>query len=69
VSPVEYETIGLMGSNLGIADLDGIARLNWEANDLGLDTIDVGAALGVAAEAGLLAWGDGEGALALLDEH
>ena len=68
VSPLEYETIGLMGSNLGIADLDVIARLNWEANDLGLDTIDVGAALGVAAEAGLMAWGDGERALALMDE-
>jgi aldehyde:ferredoxin oxidoreductase len=68
VSPLEYETIGLMGSNLGIADLDVIARLNWEANDLGLDTIDVGAALGVAAEAGLMSWGDGERALALMDE-
>ncbi len=37
VSPLEYETIGLMGSNLGIGDLDVIARLNWDANDLGLD--------------------------------
>ena len=68
VSPLEYETIGLMGSNLGIADLDTIARLNREANDLGLDTIEVGAALGVAAEAGLMAWGDGERALALMGE-
>ncbi len=67
-SPLEYETIGLMGSNLGIDDLDTIARLNREANDLGLDTIEVGAALGVAGRAGLLQWGDGEGALALLGE-
>ena len=50
MSPLEYETIGLMGSNLGISDLDVIARLNWEANDLGLDTIDVGEVLGVVAE-------------------
>ncbi|MFO3798009.1 MAG: aldehyde ferredoxin oxidoreductase N-terminal domain-containing protein, partial [Anaerolineales bacterium] len=28
VSPLEYETIGLMGSNLGIGSLDTIARLN-----------------------------------------
>jgi aldehyde:ferredoxin oxidoreductase len=68
VSPLEFETIGLMGSNLGIADLDIIARLNWEANDLGLDSIDLGAALGVAAEAGLLRFGDGEGALALIQQ-
>jgi aldehyde:ferredoxin oxidoreductase len=68
VAPLEYETIGLMGSNLGIGELDAIARLNWEANDLGLDTIDTGAALGVAAEAGLMAFGDGARALELLGE-
>ncbi len=68
VSPVEYETIGLMGSNLGIGELDTIARLNWQVNDMGLDTIEIGAALGVAAEAGLVAFGDGEGAMKLLYE-
>jgi aldehyde:ferredoxin oxidoreductase len=68
VSPLEYETVGLMGSNLGISDLDTIGRLNWEANDLGLDTIELGAALGVAADSGLFAFGDGEAALNLLAE-
>jgi len=68
VSPLEYETIGLMGSNLGIDDLDTVARLNYEANDLGLDSIEVGAALGVAADAGLLEFGDGARALALVQE-
>jgi len=68
VSPLEYETIGLLGSNLGIADLDTIARLNWEVSDLGLDTIDMGASLGVAAEAGLMAFGDGARGLQLLAE-
>ncbi len=68
VSPLEYETIGLMGSNLGIDDLDTIARLNQVVNDLGLDSIEIGAALGVAAEAGLMSFGDGERALALLEE-
>ena len=68
VSALEYETIGLMGSNLGIADLDVIARMNLVANDLGLDTIDLGAALGVAAEAGLMDFGDGARALELLEE-
>jgi aldehyde:ferredoxin oxidoreductase len=68
VSPLEYETIALMGANLGIADLDLIARLNAEVNDLGLDSIEIGAALGVAAEAGLFAFGDGQRALELLGE-
>lgn len=68
VSPLEYETIGLMGSNLGIGCLDLIARLNWQVNDLGVDSIDVGAALGVAAEAGLMKWGDSNRAFELIDE-
>ena len=68
VSPLEYETIGLMGSNLGIGDLDWIAKLNWEANDLGIDSIEIGAALGVAAESGLFEFGDASAALDLMNE-
>jgi aldehyde:ferredoxin oxidoreductase len=68
VSPIEYETIGLMGSNLGISDPDVIARMNAIANDMGMDTIDTGAALGVAAEAGLLEFGDNTRALEIMDE-
>lgn len=68
VSPLEYETIGLMGSNLGIDSLDSIGRLNWHVNDLGLDSIEVGAALGVAADAGLMEWGSEEDALKLIEE-
>ena len=68
VSPLEYETIGLMGSNLGISSLDTVGRLNWEVNDLGLDSIEIGAALGVAAEAGLMEFGDGDKALELISE-
>jgi aldehyde:ferredoxin oxidoreductase len=68
VSPLEYETIGLMGSNLGIDNLDDIARLNWEVNDLGLDSIEIGAALGVAADGGLLQFGNTQEALVLLGE-
>jgi aldehyde:ferredoxin oxidoreductase len=68
VSPLEYETIGLLGSNLGISDLDIIAKINWLVNDLGLDSIEIGAALGVATEAGLLQFGDGARAMNLVDE-
>jgi aldehyde:ferredoxin oxidoreductase len=68
VTPLEYETIGLMGANLGINDPDIIAKLNDMANDIGLDSIDTGAALGVAAEAGLMDFGDGRRALELMEE-
>lgn len=68
VSPLEYETIGLMGVNLEIDSLDSIGRMNWQVNDLGLDSIEIGGALGVAAEAGLMEWGDEAGALKLIDE-
>jgi len=68
VSPLEYETIGLMGVNLEIDSLDSIGRLNWQVNDLGLDSIEIGGALGVAAEAGLMRWGSEEDALKLIAE-
>jgi aldehyde:ferredoxin oxidoreductase len=68
VSPLEYETIGLMGSNLGIGDFDVIARLNAMCNDFGIDTIEVGAAMGVAMEAGEGQFGDASSALKMMDE-
>ena len=63
---VEFETIGLVGSNCGISDLEQIARIDHLCDDLGLDTMDIGVAMGVAMEGGLLEWGDGDGALAML---
>jgi len=68
VSPLEYETIGLLGPNLGIANLDVIAHMNEIINDIGLDTIDVGAALGVAARAGVFKFDDGQKAIQVLEE-
>ncbi len=58
VAPLEYETIGLMGGNLGIDSLDTIGKMNWYANDLGVDTIELGATIGVVAEAGLIKYGN-----------
>jgi aldehyde:ferredoxin oxidoreductase len=68
VSGFEYETIGLMGSNCMIDDLDTLAHMNRVCNDVGVDTMDVGGAIAVAMEAGLLAWGDGKAALSLVRE-
>jgi aldehyde:ferredoxin oxidoreductase len=58
VSPVEYETLGLLGSNCGLTEPDDLAQLNLIANDLGVDSIELGGTLGVLMEAGLGAFGD-----------
>ncbi len=68
VSPLEYETIALMGANLDIDDFDIIAKLNYLCNDYGIDTIETGAAIGVAMAGGLISFGDAEGAINLVHE-
>lgn len=67
-SPIEYESAWSLGANLLIDDLDVVARLNRICNDLGLDTIEAGGALGVAMEAGVIPFGDGQAAINLLEE-
>jgi len=68
VGTMQYETIALVGSNLGIGNLDDVARLNYMCNDFGLDTIETGAALGIVIEAGLVQFGDTEGIISLLKQ-
>ena len=77
-STPEYETWGLCGGNLGISDAQAVFKLNYLADDLGLDTISVGSAIGFAMDAfenGILSekeigyplhFGDGEAALRLM---
>ncbi len=57
-SGMEYETIALNGSNLSIDDIDVVALIDRQCDDAGLDTMETGATIGVAAEAGLLSYGD-----------
>ncbi len=68
VSGMEYETVALLGSNLLIDDVDAIAQMNRLLNDCGLDTIETGAAIGVAMEAGYIQFGDSESAIELIEE-
>jgi aldehyde:ferredoxin oxidoreductase len=68
VGSVQYETIALVGSNLGLGKLDEVAEINYMCNDFGLDTIETGAALGVALEAGLAEFGDFKGIIGLLKQ-
>ena len=64
----EYETVWAHGGNCGINDLDIVAQLDRMDDDFGLDTIEMGATIGVAMDAGLAEFGDGQGAIKLLQE-
>ncbi|MBC2710332.1 MAG: aldehyde ferredoxin oxidoreductase [Desulfosarcina sp.] len=64
----EYETVWAHGGNCGIDDLDVIAQMDRMDDDFGLDTIEMGATIGVAMEAGLAEFGDSQGAIKLLQE-
>jgi aldehyde:ferredoxin oxidoreductase len=46
----EYETVYAMGSNCGIDNLAAITKANYICNELGLDTISMGATLACAME-------------------
>jgi aldehyde:ferredoxin oxidoreductase len=68
-STMEYESVWALGANCGIGNLDDIADLVWACNDVGLDTIEMGGAIGVAMEGGYLRFGDADGAKKLLDDE
>ena len=67
-SGFEYETIALLGSNLGIDDLDAIARMDRRCDEIGIDTIEMGSAIGVLTDVGLFKFGDVARAEALIEE-
>ena len=50
VSRPEYETLGMLGSNLLVDDLEALIKLNLLVNDLGLDSISLGGVLGCLLE-------------------
>jgi len=64
----EYETVWAHGGNCGIDDLDSIAMLDRLDDDFGVDTIEMGATIGVAMEAGIAKFGDAQAAINLVKE-
>lgn len=57
-SPVEYETLALLGTNCGLSNPDDLAEMNQNCNELGIDTIETGATIAVLMDAGLASFGD-----------
>jgi len=64
----EYETVWAHGANCGIDDLDSIAMLDFVDDETGIDTIEMGATIGVAMDAGLARFGDAQAAINLVKE-
>jgi aldehyde:ferredoxin oxidoreductase len=67
-SGFEYESIWAMGADCCVENLDHIAEADYIMDDLGLDTIETSVAFGVAMEAGVLEFGDGEAMCRMLRE-
>jgi len=67
-SGFEYESIWAMGADCCVDNLDHIAEADHLMDDIGIDTIETSVAMGVAMEAGVLEFGDGEGICRILKE-
>ncbi|MCH9036577.1 MAG: aldehyde ferredoxin oxidoreductase family protein [Chloroflexi bacterium] len=46
----EYETAWALGAECGVGDLDALIKASWLCNDLGVDTISMGATISAAME-------------------
>jgi len=64
-SELDYENVGMLGSNIGLGDLKQVADLNRLADDYGVDAISLGNVIGFAMEASekklleqAIGWGD-----------
>ncbi len=67
-SCIEYESTWSLGANCNIDNLDDIARLIHQCNEIGVDTIETGVTIGVAMDVGVIPFGDGKAAIKLMDE-
>ncbi len=67
-SALEFETLTLLGANCDIGNLDDVADLDRLCDEVGVDTIETGAAIAVYMDAGKMEFGDAEGAKRILQE-
>ncbi len=56
----EYETIALLGPNIGVLDLNEIAEFNYYCNQYGLDTMSTGVLIGALIASGKINFGEQE---------
>ena len=57
-SALEFETLTLLGANCAVDTWDKVAALDRLCDEVGLDTIETGAAIGILMDSGGMEWGD-----------
>jgi aldehyde:ferredoxin oxidoreductase len=67
-SALEFETLTMLGANCAIASWEDVADLDRLCDEVGLDTIETGAAIAIYMDSGGMQWGDAEGAKRILRE-
>ena len=67
-SALEFETLTLLGASCAIDSWDKVAELDRLCDEVGLDTIETGAAIAILMDSGGMEWGDAQGAAALIKE-
>jgi aldehyde:ferredoxin oxidoreductase len=67
-SALEFETLTLLGSNCGMQSWEDVADLDRLCDEIGVDTIETGAALGIYMDSGGIEFGDAEGSKRILRE-
>jgi len=67
-SALEFETLTLLGASCAIKTFDEVADLDRLCDEVGLDTIETGAAIAILMDSGGMDWGDSGAAIALLKE-
>jgi aldehyde:ferredoxin oxidoreductase len=67
-SALEFETLTLLGATCGIASWEDVADLDRLCDEIGLDTIETGAAIAVYMDSGAMEFGDADGAKRILRE-
>jgi aldehyde:ferredoxin oxidoreductase len=67
-SALEFETLTLLGANCGIASWEDVADLDRLCDEIGLDTIETGAAIAIYMDSGAMEFGDAKGAKRILKE-
>ncbi len=67
-SALEFETLTLLGANCGIASWEDVADLDRLCDEVGLDTIETGAAIAIYMDSGGMEFGDAAGAKRILHE-
>jgi aldehyde:ferredoxin oxidoreductase len=68
-SALEFETLAVLGSSCAVPTWQEVAELDRACDEIGLDTIETGAALAVLMDAGKMPWGDSAAMAKLLLEE